>query len=125
MPAPIQQISYEEAMRRFKHVYRMEKLPHLPVATAVWYGNDVSCGALVWVGNDRRTARIKGTVTVPEERGHGHGDALLRHLIQEAEAGGAKTIEVYAKDPAWYLRNGFTTTRVTSWNTTVLRRVLD
>ena len=115
------EVTYEEAMRRFKNLYRMEKLPHLPVATAVWYANDIVCGALVWVGKDHKTARIKGTVTVPEERGQGHGEALLKHLISEAFAKGAQTIEVFAKEPAWYLKNGFDIVRVTKWDTTVLR----
>lgn len=102
-------------------MYRMEKLPHEPVASAVWYANEVACGALVWVGADRKMARIKGTVTAPEARGQGQGDALLRHLIAEALAGGAEVVEVYARNPAWYLRNGFTTVRVTKWGVTVLR----
>lgn len=116
----IQKVSYEEAMRRFRYLYRMEHLPHEPVAGAVWYASEVSCGALVYVGKSG-TVRIKGTVTAPEARGQGHGDAMLRHLVSEAVKGGAKVIEVFARNPAWYLRNGFTVVRVTKWNVTVLR----
>ena len=108
-------------MRRFRYLYRMEKLPHEPVASAVWYASDVACGALVWADKGKTLARIKGTVTAPEARGQGHGDALLRHLVAEAKAGGAKTLEVFARNPAWYLRNGWSTVRVTKWGVTVLR----
>jgi ribosomal protein S18 acetylase RimI-like enzyme len=120
----IKQISYEEAMRRFRNVYRMEKLPHEPVASADWYASQEACGALVWVGKDRKLARIKGTVTAPESRGQGHGDALLRHLEAEAALGGAQGLEVYAKNPAWYQRNGWQVKRITKWGTTVLTKQL-
>jgi N-acetylglutamate synthase-like GNAT family acetyltransferase len=119
----IQKVSYETAMERFKYLYRMEHLPYEPVESAVWYCSDVSCGALVWVGKTG-TVRIKGTVTAPEVRGQGHGDALLRHLVAEAVSGGAKVIEVFARNPAWYLRNGFKVTRITKWKVTVLRKTL-
>lgn len=117
---PIQKVSHEEAMRRFKYLYRMEKLPYADVAGAVWYASDVSCAALVWVGTARTTARIKGTVTAPEVRGEGHGSTMLQHLINEAKSGGAKRVEVFARNPAWYLRNGFRSLRVTKWGVTVL-----
>ena len=120
----IKAISYEEAMRRFRNVYRMEKLPHEPVDAAEWYASDYSCGALVWVGKDRKKARIKGTVTTPESRGLGYGDALLRHLESQARLQGAEGLEVYAKNPAWYLRNGWQVKRITNWDTTVLTKNL-
>lgn len=116
----ITEVSYEEAMRRFKNLYRMEKLPDKPVSGATWYANDYSCAALVKVGNSG-TYRIKGTVTAPEMRGQGYGDMMLRHLITVARDKGATLIEAFAKNPGWYLRNGFTVKRVTSWDTTVVQ----
>jgi len=119
---PIVQISYEEAMKRFRYLYRMENLPAEPVAGATWYANDGSCAALVKAS--QTNVRIKGTVTSPELRGLGYGDAMLRHLIQEAKEQGYLTIEAFARNPAWYLRNGFQVKRLTKWNVTVVSRSL-
>lgn len=116
---PIEQISYEEAMKRFRYLYRMENLPSAEVAGAFWFANDGSCAALVKVGNGK-TWRIKGTVTAPELRGQGYGDAMLRHLIQEATKNGAEVIESFARNPKWYLNNGFHVKRVTKWGVTVV-----
>lgn len=116
---PIVEITYEEAMKRFRYLYRMENLPSEPVAGAFWFANDGACAALVKVGNGKKW-RIKGTVTAPELRGLGYGDAMLRHLIAEARKNGAQVIESFAKNPAWYLRNGFKVQRVTNWGTTVV-----
>jgi GNAT superfamily N-acetyltransferase len=122
MMTTFQKVSYEEAMKRFRYLYRMEKLPHEPVAAAEWYASDVACGALVWVGKDKQLARIKGTVTAPESRGQGHGDALLRFLEAQALLQGARGLEVYARNPAWYQRNGWELKRVTNWGVTVLTK---
>lgn len=118
----IKQITYEEAMKRFRHLYRMEKLPHEPVANAEWYASEFTCGALVWIDKNKTKARIKGTVTTPEYRGHGYGEALVLHRIAIAEATGAKVIEVYARHPNWYLKNGFEVVRDTGWGVIVLRK---
>ena len=115
---PIKTVPYRDAMREFCALYRAEGLPTKPVAGAVWYRSDVSCAALCWVGKGG-TARIKATVTLPEWRGMGYGEAMLRHLMAEAKRGGATRVEVFAKNPAWFLRNGFQVVRVTSWGTSV------
>lgn len=115
----IQQVSYDEVMRRFKHVYRMEKLPHEPVASAEWFISDYACGAIVW-DKQRKKARLKGAVVLPENRGEGHGERMLVHRIEAAKAQGAKTIEVFARHPNWFLKHGFHVKRITAWNITVL-----
>jgi GNAT superfamily N-acetyltransferase len=120
----IQAVTYEEAMKRFRYLYRMENLPHAPVAGAEWFASEYSCGALVWVGAGHKKARLKGAVTAPEARGQGHGAAMLNHRIERAREAGATVIEVYARHPAWFLRNGFTVKRVTTWGVHVLERRL-
>ena len=122
MSQPIVEVTYEEAMRRFKYLYKMENLPALPVAGATWFANDGSCAALVAASKDK--ARIKGTVTAPELRGQGYGGRMLLHLIQEAKKRGFKVIESFAKDPKWYLANGFEVVRVTKWGVTVVTKSL-
>jgi GNAT superfamily N-acetyltransferase len=119
----IQEISYTEAMRQFEYLYKMEKLPSGPVLGGTWYASDGSCAALVKIGNGKKY-RIKGTVTAPELRGEGYGDAMLRHLIAMAVERGAEVVESYAKEPAWYLRNGFEVKRVTKWGVTVVQKSL-
>jgi N-acetylglutamate synthase-like GNAT family acetyltransferase len=111
-------------MRRFRYLYRMEKLPHEPIASAEWYASDFACGALVWVGKGKNKARLKGAVTAPEARGQGHGQAMLLHRLQVAQEAGATMIEVYARHPAWFLRNGFELVRVTKWGVSVLAKRL-
>lgn len=120
MTERIQRVSHEEAMRQFKYLYRMEKLPSDDVGSADWYASDISCAALVWVDRAHTKARIKGTVTAPEYRGQGAGQRMLQHLIREAVLGGATVIESFARDPKWYLANGFVTKRVTKWGVTVV-----
>lgn len=115
---PITEVTYEEAMRRFRYLYKMENLPSSPILGATWFANDGSCAALVTVSKDK--ARIKGTVTAPELRGQGYGDTMLRHLIAEARARGFKVIESFARNPKWYLQNGFEVVRVTKWGVTVV-----
>ena len=124
MTSDILEVSHQEVMRRFLYLYRMEKLPHEAVATAVWYASEASCGSLVWVGKAKKKARIKGTITAPEARGEGHGAAMLEHLIAEAVKGGAEIVEVFARNPDWYLKNGFSVDRVTNWGVTVLSKPL-
>lgn len=118
----IEPVTYEEAMARFKNLYRMEKLPHQSVEKAEWYASDIVCGALVWVTPTK--ARIKGTVTAPEYRGNGHGAELLNYLIEQARDKGAKSVEAFARNPKWYLENGFVTKRVTKWDVTVVEITL-
>jgi ribosomal protein S18 acetylase RimI-like enzyme len=110
-------------MKLFQYLYKMENLPSGPVAGGTWYASDGSCAALVKIGNGKKY-RIKGTVTAPELRGEGYGDAMLRHLIAMAVERGAEVIESYAKEPAWYLRNGFEVNRVTKWGVTVVQKNL-
>lgn len=116
---PIQQVSYEEAMKRFRYLYRMENLPSAEVASADWYVSDYACGAIVW-NKTRTKARLKGAVVAPESRGQGHGEEMLKHRIEVAKEQGAKSIEVFARHPSWFLRNGFKVKRITAWNITVL-----
>lgn len=118
----IRKVTYEEAMRLFGSAYRAENLPTKRVKNCDWYCNDYASGALIWV--TPQLARIKATVTLPEWRGYGHGEAILQHLISEATHNGASTLEVFARNPAWYLKHGFSTIRVTSWGTTVCRTQL-
>lgn len=112
------EVTHEEAMKRFLYLYKMEKLPYKEVGKARWFVTDGSCAALVEVSKDK--ARIKGTVTAPELRGQGYGAAMLQHLIQEAKSAGYKVIESFAKNPKWYLENGFRTVRQTKWGVTVV-----
>lgn len=115
---PIIEVTYEEAMSRFRGLLTAEKLPTKPVASARWYVTDVSVGALVLAS--KTTARIKATATLPEWRGYGYGDQMLRHLIDEARRHNRSQIEVYTEQPGWYYRNGFEHVRTAPWGTLIL-----
>lgn len=119
----IKQVSYQEAMQGFKHIYRMEKLPYTPIKNATWFADaDISCAALVRASSSK--ARIKGTVVAPEMRGQGYGEQMLLHLIGQAKQDNYKTIEVFTRQKGWYINNGFLVDRSTKWGAAVLSRLL-
>jgi hypothetical protein len=119
----IEKVSYEEAMRRFKHVYVKEGLPYCNVRGATWYASEFSCGALVAASATK--FRFKGGVTLPEHRCLGHGEAMLSYREQEAVNLGAQVLEVFSKAPAWFLRNDWVKSRVTAWGVWVLTKTLN
>lgn len=49
-----------------------------------------------------------GSFTIPECRGKGYGEALMRLRVAYAVAQGAKRLLVYSLQPAWYLKHGWT-----------------
>ena len=102
---PISEVTYEEAMRRFKRLYVAERLPYKPISSGRWFASEVSCAALAWSGTE--VARLKGAVVEPEWRGLGIGEAMVLHRVQEARAAGARTIEVFTKNPQWFLKHGW------------------
>lgn len=121
----IREIPQPEVVKRFGHIYRQERLSCQDMKNTYWYANEFTCASLYW-----RTpikARIKGTVTLPEYRGFGYGSTMLHYLItkvQEKANATGQTIhlESYARNPKWYLANGFTVQRVTQWGVTVVER---
>lgn len=118
----IVEISYDEAMQKFKPLYIREKLPTNNPKDSRWFANEFSCGCLVRVSN--KVARIKGTVTFEEWRGHGYGESILLRLIDVAKQEKYEKIEVYSKHPVWFFRNGFSERRVTSWGVSVMEKNL-
>jgi predicted GNAT family acetyltransferase len=117
---------HNEVITKFKSVYAQEKLSCEPTKNTFWFVNEASCAALLVVTPNK--FRIKGTVTRPEYRGQGYGSAMLKHLIMTAEvmaAGQKATIESFAKNPKWYLDNGFKVKRVTKWGVTVVEAELN
>lgn len=120
--AAIAEITYAEAMRRFKPLMRAEGLPPTDAQGCRWFAiEDVAVAALVVTPS---LARIKATATAPEWRGYGYGEALLLHLSMVARQEGVPQMEVFARHPAWFERNGWQVQRVTTWGTTVLRKKL-
>lgn len=123
----IHEISLQEVIRKFGPVYKEERLSLAATRNTNWYANDYSCASLYW--QTPRKARIKGTVTLPEYRGFGYGSTMLQHLItvverKAQELGQPIQLESYARNPKWYLNNGFSVHRVTPWSVTVVRRVI-
>jgi GNAT superfamily N-acetyltransferase len=121
----IKEIPLQEVIRRFGYVYKQEHLSTAATNNTNWYANDFTCASLFWRSSNK--ARIKGTVTHPEFRGFGYGSAMLNYLInvvqQKAnETGQTIHLESYARNPKWYLANGFTVDRVTPWGVTVVER---
>ena len=121
----IKEITLQEVIRKFGHVYREERLSTAATNNTNWYANDFTCASLFW--RTPYKARIKGTVTLPEYRGFGYGSTMLNYLInvvQEKanELGQTIHLESYARNPKWYLANGFTVDRVTQWGVTVVER---
>lgn len=116
------EISYEEAMRRFKPLYVREKLPTNNPLNSRWFASEFACGCLVRVSN--KVARIKGTVTFEEWRGQGFGEQVLLKLIEVAVAEKYEKIEVYSKHPAWFMRNNFVERRKTNWGVSVMEKNL-
>jgi GNAT superfamily N-acetyltransferase len=112
-------ISHEEVLKRFKSVYAAEGLSCKDIKNTLWFASENSCAALVLVS--AKKVRIKATVTRPEYRGLGYGNAMLLHLINAKESEGL-IIESFAKNPKWYLKNGFTVDRVTKWGVCVVQR---
>lgn len=117
------EISYEEAMSRFKHLYIQEKLPTNNPINSRWFATEFACGCLVRV--NKKVARIKGTIVFNEWRGHGFGEQLVLHRINLAAKEKYEKIEVYSRHPKWYLKNGFVERRVTSWGVVVLEKDLN
>lgn len=115
----ISEVTYPEAMKRFKALLVAEKLPVREVATARWFCSEVSIGALVVASAS--LGRIKATATFPEWRGFGYGEDMLWHLIGKAKDSGLTRIEVFSKHPEWFERQGFAVDRMTTWGTPVMR----
>ena len=115
---PVSAVTYEDVMATFRPAFRSAHLPDGPVASASWFASEVACGALVRASSTK--ARIKGTLTLPEWRGLGYGEAILLRLLDEARAGGYSSVEVFTR-PAWYLRHGFKVARTTPYGVQVLR----
>lgn len=115
---PVKEITYKDVIKRFKHLYVQEGLPIKETSNTRWFASEVAVGALVRVSNKK--GRIKGTATLPEWRGMRYGEAILWRLINEAKLEGYKTIEVFAKYPAWFQKQGFNVLRITAWGTVVL-----
>lgn len=118
----IREVTYEEAMSRFKALYVAEGLPWKPVTAARWFASEVACGALVIAS--KSLVRLKGAVTEPEWRGMGYGEDLLWHRLEVAASIGASRVEVFTRHPAWFQRHGFDVDRVTKWGTPVMSRTL-
>jgi N-acetylglutamate synthase-like GNAT family acetyltransferase len=118
----IVEISYEEAMQRFKSLYLREKLPTNNPINSRWFASEFSCACLVRASD--KTARIKGTVTFEEWRGHGYGEQILLRIIDIARCQKYEKIEVYSKHPAWFFKNGFNERRKTNWGVSVMEKSL-
>jgi GNAT superfamily N-acetyltransferase len=98
---PVEEVTYEDVLKRFKHLYIQEGLPIKATTNVRWFASEVAVGALIKVS--AKKGRIKGTATLPEWRGMGYGEAILWRLIEEAklEALDTKTqIEEHAKKEA-------------------------
>ena len=119
----IREVDYATIMRRFRGAFREEHLPTKPIRSARWWASEYACGALVPYGKSGQ--RIKGTVTLPEWRGFGHGAAIIDRLLLEAKALGATEVEVFARHPGLFARLGFEVRRTTTWGTSVMRAQLD
>jgi ribosomal protein S18 acetylase RimI-like enzyme len=123
----IKLISQIEVVERFGHIYKKENLSCAPMDNTYWYANEYTCGSLYWKTPTK--VRIKGTVTLPEYRGLGHGNAMLTYLITKAQNmadnfGRHIQIESYARNPKWYLEHGFEIHNVTAWGVTVVKKQL-
>jgi predicted GNAT family N-acyltransferase len=66
-------------------------------------------GRLTLDAGERGEALISWVATLPEARGHGVGRAVMRHLIEQAEAAGAPVIALAAQMHAesFYQKLGF------------------
>ncbi len=54
-----------------------------------------------------QNVRVKGVFVHPEWRGRGFGTAMTEALIQIAQTGPYKAVEVLAYNPEWYEDHGF------------------
>lgn len=120
---PIVEVTHAEAMEKFYMAYLSEHLGVNNPKDSRWFMSEATCGCLVKASNT--VARIKGTITFKEWRNLGYGEAMLERLITEAQKAGFKKIEVFSKYPNWFAQNGFSCRRVTSWNVSVMEKVLN
>jgi predicted GNAT family acetyltransferase len=119
----IREISVVKVISEWGRLYKEERLSCAPTNNTNWYANDYTCASLFWRSPTK--ARIKGTVTRPEYRGFGYGSTMLHYLINKVqekanELGQSINLESYARNPKWYLANGFTQSRITPWGVTVV-----
>lgn len=125
-PTNVRVIEHDEVIKRFKKGYAAEKLSCTQTSDTLWFANEVACAALVRVTPAKY--RIKATLTLPAYRGHGYGGAMLTVLIDMAIILAIRhdqksvIIESFARNPKWYLDNGFTVKRVTQWGVTVVQK---
>ena len=84
----------------------------LPDSQAFAVFEDGAIVAVGFVGRDEEPGvwRVRGMATAEHLRGRGAGSAVLRRLIEHAEAQGATRILCWARTPAitFYERAGFT-----------------
>ena len=121
----IKEISVQQVIQDWGRLYRQERLSCTPTNNTHWYANDFTCASLFWRSSYK--ARIKGTVTRPEFRGFGYGSTMLHYLINVVQERANELnhtihLESYARNPKWYLANGFTVDRITPWGVTVVER---
>ena len=80
----------------------------------VWYEYRdrelIGFGAFIWTGEEK--ARVKGIYVLPEFRGGGLGTRMTQKIIEAARAAGAKTLEAFALNPAFYEALGWRRTDV-------------
>ena len=125
-PTNIRIVQHDVVLQRFKRAYAQENLSCAQTSNTLWFANDVACAALVRVTPIKY--RIKATLTLPEYRGLGYGGAMLIVLVDSAimianrEGSKSVIVESFARNPKWYLDNGFTVHRVTQWGVTVVRQ---
>lgn len=74
-------------------------------------GRPVGVAAL-WT--HKRAAELKRCFVLPQWRGQGIGEALIRHRVSEAQREGCAVARVNALNPAWFERNGWRLTRRTT-----------
>ena len=127
-PSDIQEITQLQVVQRFGTEYKKEKLSCAPTQDTQWFANDFTCASLYWATPTK--ARIKGTVTRPENRNQGYGSTMLVYLLQyvkqrSTEIGKKIEVESFARNPKWYLDNEFVTKRITPWGVTVVIKMID
>jgi len=124
----IKEITQLDVVRNFGAEYRKEKLSCAPTQQTIWFANDYTCASLYWITESK--ARIKGTVTRQEQRNKGYGSSMLIYLLnyvaqKSVQIGKKIEVESYARNPKWYLDNGFVTKRTTPWGVTVVTKIID
>ncbi len=68
-------------------------------------GRVIACGELAPLSRD--VAEIRSLVVDEVSRGHGLGDAIVRGLRERAEREAVRTLCVFAHQPAYFCRLGF------------------